>query len=1621
MIQPSSPTLSVSSASSRRSTASTLSRRGPPPQPPQKPFHLTVRSKVSPYDAALASASPSPSPSQSPQQTGAGISHSHWDSQATIRGAPPQASASASAAPSAANTLRPNHTGVSVAESFFSSYSNNMHSREPSLLLPDETGMGSAGFAIASSPSAFLHQHNAHAIASATAAAAAPPAPPSPPAPVPAAPAPVEMMKPLNLDDDEGEGEDEGSSDGIEDIDSFLGDDTPQQSIVSPKRVTKVYSTPTSPIDSGPPQAAMPSPPLPPPPAAVPQAQAQAYAQPEPFVIASVIAPGPPPPPPPPPPPAIQPDPPVQVQRIESPVQEVKQHPIPISPPAPSSSTPSHAKNRSSHPPPIPPGFPARALYEFQGEPNSNELSLAAGQAFEVLDPNLAVGWSLAVVRAADGIPDQRGLVPNGCAAPAPALPNPFANLFRISRASIAAGMAYPTPVANHAIPEEEPEHEREHTHQPRSPHQSAEGTQQQGKEKEEDDDDRFQAWLKGAASNDRYEAGSLGSPNGNQTGSADVSMDTTASSEHSRHGTFKAGQAPLAAIPESPNRTSTGSTSARIDNNALHGTPSMRKKLSAARLSDSSSASPLLVPSYNTIEIRPPAPIEPLSASTNAIATTNAAAVPSRPGYLANLLSFGGKSFNRFGPFVASGAEDWILCTEAGAGIEAPSAADSSLENDAEGEDGAEGYGATWGRGTQRSMHDLSALTLSSLSRSARRSKGEITQHMVISGPAGPRWKPRSPAFHVAVHSPIKKKKMNGMSEYTLYTVTSTYPALDDVLSSQRRQRNGSSSRRTASGASEDPEMEYAMPYDPTLLPDPAGHTLTVLRRFTHFAWLARVLSAKYPALVLPPLPSKQYAGRFSSEFIETRRADLDLWLARVVRHPVARYEEALIFFLSEEEEGEWKRREGELEAVPKVEIVSGIGPTGAYSTVGRKGLPVTLGNGYPSLGGKAGSSSSSGATTAGVKSVVVLEGAPTFFASTFHPDFNLDVGDAASEARAMERFADAYERAMLLEPGGGLSGALSGHGSAGGRSASGSGGGGGGGGASGGGGGGGGWSSTVGSSASAIADSAGPNAVPPRGYPAAGAMGVLPAWRGLRESTALGANSYRDLSFALLRLVTGRGLGLADDQPPAPGSGVGGGAGGAAAGASAGGSGGGGPRTPDLRSQRDNHWVHGPPMGGLGKRPATGASNEEGGWCWREGCTECVALTKSLQYMAQSLQSVADEYEEHTRTSLMRQHERLKAIGRPRLSIDKLLDVHHSTTAKYREATGEAVEDGTDNKNAGNSSSLAHLTQTERELMAARCETVLNVTMSEMDRVHQERTEDWTAWGKHWLDEEIEHYEKCLETLKNARAAFEPDSWEFYAREGPVLPTPYDSELYATRRSAFPIPMPSGPYAPPGMTAAALRPVSLATEVVREGVTKFTYLFGSSSSSTASGSSPVPPPLGGGGGEGGYMSAADARRELAGAGGGGGYKGSPLMAPAAPAGGYSGGGGGASGPALNAAINGPTSPYYNEQTTRGLYVRPGGGGAGADGNAVPPGAVAPGTPGGSVAWPGADQLLTLRAGQQQQQQQQAWYDPESYGKMGGGRGAGGGGGGPGPPPLRHHAHAPSVPAASSIFASWR
>lgn len=241
---------------------------------------------------------------------------------------------------------------------------------------------------------------------------------------------------------------------------------------------------------------------------------------------------------------------------------------------------------------------------------------------------------------------------------------------------------------------------------------------------------------------------------------------------------------------------------------------------------------------------------------------TTGERMLAAFPSFRQSLL--GGKNLNRFSAFVTSGAEDYVLKGAGGLSedhVLPPTM--RSLPTSHERNESEES-----GEGSDSDIFGEEKYA----SSGQKPTTSEADRHYVESGPS---WKSKVPPFRVLVHSPSRRSStLSGA--FTVYSVTSLFQMLPDPSSPDY-----------------DPEAEPQSPM-----------RITVYRRFSHFVVLHTALTRRLPGLALPPLPEKQYAGRFNDDFVEARRGDLERYLARIVRHPVARYAEFLTFFLGCESE---------------------------------------------------------------------------------------------------------------------------------------------------------------------------------------------------------------------------------------------------------------------------------------------------------------------------------------------------------------------------------------------------------------------------------------------------------------------------------------------------------------------------------------------------------------------------------------------------------------------------------------------------------------------------------------------------------------------------------------------
>ncbi|RKP25016.1 hypothetical protein SYNPS1DRAFT_22955 [Syncephalis pseudoplumigaleata] len=164
----------------------------------------------------------------------------------------------------------------------------------------------------------------------------------------------------------------------------------------------------------------------------------------------------------------------------------------------------------------------------------------------------------------------------------------------------------------------------------------------------------------------------------------------------------------------------------------------------------------------------------------------------------------------------------------------------------------------------------------------------------------------------------------------------------------------------------------------------------------------------------------------------------------------------------------------------------------------------------------------------------------------------------------------------------------------------------------------------------------------------------------------------------------------------------------------------------------------------------------NDEGVWCWRDGCTECLCLTKSLQSAAELMQETCDLREQHIQQRLTPWLEHIRAYSGTSIAQAPLVEMHIGAHRKYQEVLGEGfAEDGT----------LERPEDFDAEDIKSRCETVYNVTLAEVDRYHDEKTRDFRDFA-------------MLEKLREARALFDEPTYSQQA-ETPRQPTRLAKEL--------------------------------------------------------------------------------------------------------------------------------------------------------------------------------------------------------------------------------------------------
>lgn len=114
------------------------------------------------------------------------------------------------------------------------------------------------------------------------------------------------------------------------------------------------------------------------------------------------------------------------------------------------------------------------------------------------------------------------------------------------------------------------------------------------------------------------------------------------------------------------------------------------------------------------------------------------------------------------------------------------------------------------------------------------------------------------------------------------------------------------------------------------TNLPNYQYGTSSVVRRYSDFVWLYEMLLKEDYGYIVPPMPEKMAIGRFSPQFVESRRRGLESYLNNIANHYVLRKSKKLAFFLTASDSSFGRERDKskiKLDADGAMKVMSLIG----------------------------------------------------------------------------------------------------------------------------------------------------------------------------------------------------------------------------------------------------------------------------------------------------------------------------------------------------------------------------------------------------------------------------------------------------------------------------------------------------------------------------------------------------------------------------------------------------------------------------------------------------------------------------------------------------------------------
>lgn len=148
---------------------------------------------------------------------------------------------------------------------------------------------------------------------------------------------------------------------------------------------------------------------------------------------------------------------------------------------------------------------------------------------------------------------------------------------------------------------------------------------------------------------------------------------------------------------------------------------------------------------------------------------------------------------------------------------------------------------------------------------------------------------------------------------------------------------------------------------------------------------------------------------------------------------------------------------------------------------------------------------------------------------------------------------------------------------------------------------------------------------------------------------------------------------------------------------------------------------------------------------WCWKDKCTSCHRLTRSIDATAHTLGDIANFWETNASAVCIPILEELKEYEELSRSVRSIMDVHRDAVAKLNDTQKMAQIHETDSETF--------------DMLQTRSKAILALTVAELDQFHKDRLEDMKRLMTGFLDGQISFHMRMVERLQAARNYYDFD----------------------------------------------------------------------------------------------------------------------------------------------------------------------------------------------------------------------------------------------------------------------